>query len=126
MKVYTLLLCFIILALPEMWTFIPYSPVEIHPFIFKPNIGITLVTWIWFACINITYIIFAHVLCISLPEYRKEMRIFFFLTVGHLIDYMLCYNGRFEIWIVPICYSTFMLLVFFIVFLKSVLKWKIS
>ena len=122
-KIYFLMSLLVILAIPDMWTFVPYSQAIIYPFPLNKDQGITLATWTWIGCMKLTTLIFGHILWMEVPKYRPEIKVFFFLSIGYLLDYLLNYNANFGTYHkIPLAYTTAMLLGFSLLIIFNLYK----
>ncbi|OQB12806.1 MAG: hypothetical protein BWY15_02100 [Firmicutes bacterium ADurb.Bin193] len=68
---------------------------------------------VWFILNKLTLAILAYIIWIESTSYRLSTKVFFWVTFGKLIDYLICYN---EVWFrlgfVPITSTSLGLLIF--------------
>ena len=92
---------------------LPYSEVTRDYFLFADQ-QLTLQMHVWFICNKLVFVIFAYIIANESTDYKDALRVFFWIQVLKLIDYLLCYNNVWlRIWdTVPFSSTTLGLLVF--------------
>jgi hypothetical protein len=109
---------------PDSFGFIPVSDEEVQMFVVDPQ-KISFQTWADYAAWRVAVCIAFNVIWSLAPlKYQSVTEIFFYLSVGYLIDYFVFYNNPFaRIGPVPISYTLFMLSLGGWVVFKAFRKW---
>ena len=84
-------------------------------------------TWVdyaaWRAASCVDFFIIRELIQAFMPRYLPEINILFWLSVGYLFDYFVIYNNPFaKIWIIPISYTSFMLILGVITLINAMRK----
>lgn len=80
--------------------------IQMFPFY---DIAITFKTWLYFVCEHLVLIMLSYVIAIESKKYKLQCRVFFWLQMGNLVDYLLTYNTD---WIGFINYNVVAVIIF--------------
>lgn len=109
MKSSVLILSFFAYAIGYIYLLLPYTNNPIHLIPFRSDIELSLESHVYYMCERVRMIVFFYIVWYCSEHYSKELRTFFFLSVGYFVDYVLFYNGTlFYIWMIPISYTLIM------------------
>lgn len=121
MKSKVLIYCLFAYAIGFMYLLLPYTNQLKHLIIFKPEIELSLESHVYYMCERLRMIIFFYIVWCFSDHYHKELRLFFFLSVGYFIDYMLYYNGNlFYVGIIPVSYTLIMGVIMTVTVIKTI------
>lgn len=88
-------------AILEIWTLIPDGK-YISPFPFS-DVELNVQTYVWMACIKISFMLFAYVLFQYSHLYEQFFTVLFYFALFELIEYFLNYNEPwFRVYRVPV------------------------
>ncbi len=122
MKSKVLILCFIAYALGFMYLLLPYTNQLKHFIPFRKDIELSLESHVYYMCERVRMCVFFFLVCRVSEHYTKELTLFFWLSIGYLIDYALFYNGTlFNVWIIPVSYTLIMGAVMGVTIIKTIL-----
>lgn len=111
------------MVLAILYLALPYSE-DLYSFFPLSDQKLTLQMHVWFILNKLTLAILAYIIWIESTDYRTSTKVFFLVTFGKLIDYLVCYN---EVWFrigkIPVTSTTLGLLVFGLVIAWEYL-WK--
>jgi len=108
-----LLLLWLTLAVTVFYLVLPRTSVTHDYFVFSDQL-LTLPMHVWFICEKLCVVIFAYVIWKESKDYGAALKVFFWLAVFRLIDYLLCYNDVWvEVWDgVPVTSNILSVLIF--------------
>ena len=122
MKSKVLILCLFAYAIGYLYLLLPYTNQLKHLIPFRNDIELSLESHVYYLCERLRVIIFFYIVWECSEHYKNELRLFFLLSVGYLIDYALYYNGSFfYAGMVPVSYTLTMGLVMTFVVIKTIL-----
>lgn len=106
-----------------MFLAIPYSDETRDYFLFADQ-QLSLQMHVWFISNKLVFIILAYIIANESTEYRLALKVFFWIQVLKLIDYLLCYNNVWlRIWDIPFSSTTLGILIFSL-FIGYEYAWK--
>jgi hypothetical protein len=121
-KIKILVLLTLAFILTYAWTWVPASKVRYSYFPFSHQL-LSRQAFYDYAFWRVTVLIFLSLMCFILPLIREYLTIFWFLWLGYLCDYLLCYNEPFAHFLgVPLSYSLFCGLTMIFIALYNILK----
>lgn len=122
MKSRVLILCFFAFAMGYIYLLLPYTNQLKHLIPFRKDIELSLESHIYYMCERLRMIIFFYIVWYCSDHYQKELRLFFFLSIGFLIDYLLFYNGHlFYAGIIPVSYTLIMGVIMALTVIKTII-----
>lgn len=120
---------FIAFALTFVYKVFPQTNVLRNDLIpFRPDKWISIEGHCYYACEHLRWVIVSYLFYYcsetykgELENYRLQLRFFFILFMGFLIDYMLYYNGTlFTFYFIPVSYSLVMALLMCFTIIKTI------
>ncbi len=88
MKVIFMFLC---LLVGLVYNALPYDSTPLSMFLFSDT-DLPFKTWLYFVCEHLVLIMLAYVIAAEAKKYTLPCKVFFWLQVGNLADYLLTYN----------------------------------
>jgi len=86
-----LIFLFCCLLVGLLFDAIPYDSTPIDMFLFADT-ALPFKTWLYFALEHFILIMLSYVIAYEATQYKTQCKVFFWLQVGNLIDYLLTYN----------------------------------
>lgn len=117
-----LILCALVFVLQFAWVLGTDNPTphKMYPF---SNQLISVQAYMDYFFRDISYLIMIYLLAKFIPGMSHVLGIFFWLWLGYLIEYLLCYNEPFAyLGPIPISYSLFAGLTMISITLKAIIK----
>jgi hypothetical protein len=103
-----LIFLFTCLLIGVLFNAIPYDSFTTDYFLFADT-KLTFKTWLYFSLEHLVLIMLSYVIAVEAKEYKFQCKVFFWLQMGNLIDYLLTYNTE---WIGFINYNIVAVLIF--------------
>jgi len=103
-----LIFLFTCLLIGVLFNAIPYDSFTTDYFLFADT-KLTFKTWLYFSLEHLVLIMLSYVIAYEATQYKTQCKVFFWLQVGNLIDYLLTYNTE---WIGFINYNIVAVLIF--------------
>jgi nicotinamide riboside transporter PnuC len=70
---------------------VPYDN-EVKDYFLFADTPLTFKTWLYFVCEHLVLIMLAYVIAAEAKKYTLPCKVFFWIQVGNLADYLLTYN----------------------------------
>lgn len=103
-----LIFLFVALVIGIAFNAVPSGIETIQMFPFADT-AITFKTWLYFLCEHIVLIMLSYVIAYEAKEYKLQCKVFFWIQVADLADYLLTYNTN---WIGPLNFNIIAVLIF--------------
>ena len=103
-----LIFLFVCVLMGVVFNAVPYDN-EVKDYFLFADTQLTFKTWLYFVCEHLVLIMLSYVITAESRSYKLQCRVFFWLQVGNLADYLLTYNTN---WIGFINFNIVSMLVF--------------
>ena len=110
MKSRVLFLCLLGYGVSFIYLLLPYTNhLRNDLILFRSDIELSLESHVYYLCERLRMVIFFYIVLYLSQHYHKELTLFFWLSVGYLVDYLVWYNGHlFYAGPVPVSYTLIM------------------